>query len=63
MTSPNPSEFGGHPGTIQPEPHPLTNAEQARLERRVDPADATDDVDAARGREVSGERIYGDGSY
>lgn len=52
MTRPDePSEFGGHPGPIQPEPHPLTNAELARLERRVNPADPTDSVEAARVRE------------
>jgi hypothetical protein len=50
-----PSEFGGYPGTIQPEPHQLTNAELARLERRIDPADPGDNVDAARVREVEGE--------
>jgi hypothetical protein len=50
-----PSEFGGYPGTIQPEPHKLTAIEQARLERRVNPADAGDSVEAAREREVSGE--------
>lgn len=50
-----PSEFGGYPGTIQPEPHPLTAIERARLERRVDPADASDSVEAARVREVEGE--------
>ena len=51
-----PSEFGGYPGTIQPEPHKLTSIEQARLERRVDPADAGDSVEAAREREVKGEQ-------
>lgn len=50
-----PSEFGGYPGTIQPEPHELTAAERARLERRVNPSDATDSVEAARDREVNGE--------
>lgn len=50
-----PSEFGGYPGPIQPEPHELTAAEQARLERRVNPADATDSVEAARERETKGE--------
>ncbi len=50
-----PSEFGGYPGTIQPEPHPLTAAERARLERRVKSDDAGDTVDAARVREVEGE--------
>jgi hypothetical protein len=30
------SEFGGVPGPIQPEPHPLTAAEQARVERNVE---------------------------
>ncbi len=50
-----PSEFGGVPGTIQPEPHQLTSVERARLERKVDPADPTDTVEAARVREVEGE--------
>lgn len=49
------SEFGGVPGSIQPEPHELTNIEQARLERRVNPADAGDSVEAARERETNGE--------
>lgn len=30
-----PSEFGGYPGEIQPPPHELTAAEQARMERRI----------------------------
>lgn len=54
MTSPSssePSEFGGYPGPIQPPPHELTNAELARLERKVDPANASDTVEAARARE------------
>lgn len=56
MTAPkNASEFGGVPGTIQPDPHPLTAAERARLERRVNPADEGDSVEAAREREVTGE--------
>lgn len=50
-----PSEFGGYPGTIQPEPHPLTAAEEARLQRRVNPADPGDNVEAARVRETEGE--------
>jgi hypothetical protein len=50
-----PSEYGGYPGPIQPEPHKLTAAEQARLERRVDPADPGDSVDAARERERIGD--------
>lgn len=50
------SEFGGVGGTIQPEPHELSSVEQARLERRVNPADATDNVEAARQREVNGGR-------
>lgn len=52
--SSSPSEFGGNPGTIQPAPHELTAAEQARLERRTDPADPSDTVEAAREREVNG---------
>ncbi len=51
---PGASEFGGVPGPIQPEPHQMTAAERARLERRVNPADATDNVDAARERERLG---------
>lgn len=55
MTQSNqPSEFGGYPGTIQPEPHELTNAERARLERKTNPADPSDTVEAAREREVNG---------
>lgn len=45
-----PSEYGGYAGQIQPEPHQLTPAEQARLERLVDPADASDNIDAVRVR-------------
>jgi len=51
-----PSEFGGHPGTIQPEPHPLTAIEEARLMRKVKSTDPTDTIDAARTREVKGEQ-------
>lgn len=50
-----PSEYGGYPGTIQPEPHQFTTEEEARLMRRVDPADPTDSIEAAREREVKGE--------
>ena len=46
-----PSEFGGHPGVTQPEPHKLTNVEQLRLERKTNPADPSDSVEAARARE------------
>jgi hypothetical protein len=49
-----PSEFGGYPGTIQPPPHELTSAEQARLERKTNPADPSDTIEAAREREVNG---------
>lgn len=45
------SEFGGAPGLIQPPPHELTAVEQARLERRLNPADPEDSVEAARARE------------
>lgn len=45
------SEFGGAPGPIQPPPHELTAAEQARLERRLDPANPDDTIEAARVRE------------
>jgi hypothetical protein len=51
-----PSEYGGHPGTIQPEPHKLTSAEEARLMRRVNPNDPTDSIEKARDREVRGEQ-------
>lgn len=50
-----PSEFGGYQQSIQPEPHQLTAAEEARLMRRVKPSDAGDSVEAARDREVRGE--------
>lgn len=49
-----PSEFGGYSGSIQPEPHKLTAIEEARLQRRVDPANPGDSVEAAREREVTG---------
>lgn len=54
MTQPRPadeSEFGGAPGMIQPPPHKLTAVEQARLERKTNPADPSDSVEAARARE------------
>ena len=54
MAQDQPSEFGGVGGTIQPEPHQLTSAEQARLERKTNPADPSDSVEAAREREVNG---------
>jgi len=44
------SEFGGDDGSIQPDPHPLSSVEQARLDRMLDPADASDTVDEARRR-------------
>jgi hypothetical protein len=43
-----PSEYGGQPGLIQPEPHKLTAIEEARLMRSVDPGDPDDSVEAAR---------------
>ncbi len=55
MATDTPSEFGGYAGTIQPPPHELSPAEQARLERRMNPADPSDSVEAAREREVKGE--------
>lgn len=56
MTQANqPSEFGGYAGTIQPEPHELTPAEEARLLRKMDPSSTSDTLDAARKREVEGE--------
>lgn len=52
MTRPrDESEFGGAPGMIQPPPHKLTGIEQARLERKLDPADPNDTVEAASIRE------------
>lgn len=54
MTSPKQdSEFGGAPGPIQPPPHELTAAEQARLIRRLSTTDASDTIEAARAREGS----------
>jgi hypothetical protein len=49
------SEFGGDPGSIQPEPHQLTSVERARLERRVHSWDEGDSVEAARERELLGD--------
>lgn len=46
-----PSEFGGHPGLVQPPPHQLTNVEQLRLERALNPADPDDNIEAAMERE------------
>lgn len=52
MTRPiDESEFGGAPGPIQPPPHKLTAAEQARLERKMNSVDPEDTIDAARARE------------
>lgn len=54
MTQPRPrdeSEFGGAPGLIQPPPHELTAYEEARLMRKVNPADPEDSLEAARARE------------
>lgn len=51
-------EFSGAPGLIQPEPHELTSAELAMLERKLDPADPSDSVEAARAR-VNGENQQG----
>lgn len=60
MTNPNaPSEFGGYPGPIQPEPHKLTSVEEARLMRKVNPASTSDSVEAARARE-NGDATAGD---
>lgn len=42
------SEFGGQPGRIQPLPHELTSAEEARLMRAIDPMDEAGDVEAQR---------------
>jgi hypothetical protein len=49
-TDNDPGEFGGYPGLIQPEPHPLTGIEEARLMRSLDPADGDDNLEAARER-------------
>ena len=50
-----PSEFGGYPGLVQPEPHQLNSVEQARLERALEPADPDDSVEADRAR-MNGEK-------
>lgn len=50
-----PSEFGGEAGSIQPEPHKLTSAEESRLQRRVHSWDAGDTIEAARERELRGD--------
>jgi hypothetical protein len=42
------SEFGGVEGRIQPLPHDLTGAEQARLMRAIDPTDGVTGVEAQR---------------
>lgn len=54
MANETPSEFGGQAGIIQPPPHELTPAEQAMLERQLDPADPSDNLEAAKAR-LSGE--------
>lgn len=41
------SEFGGHPGRIQPLPHELDAREEARLMRAIDPDPAWVDTDPA----------------
>lgn len=52
MTRPvDESEFGGAPGLIQPPPHKLEPWEEARLMRKVNPADAEDSIEAASARE------------
>lgn len=43
-----PSEFGGFPGVIQPDPHPLEPHEEAMVMRWVDP----DDIDGMGAEEV-----------
>lgn len=52
------SEFGGVPGRIAPLPHPLTAAEQSRLERAIDPMDLEGSVEAQRVKD-SGRRGVG----
>lgn len=42
------SEFGGHSGRVQPLPHPLTNVEQARLERATETTDPLGSADTQR---------------
>jgi hypothetical protein len=51
--SKKPSEFGGVPGLVAPQPHDISSSayEQARLQRAVDPADSTDSVELALARE------------
>lgn len=51
--SKKPSEFGGVPGLVAPQPHDvqISAYEQARLQRAVDPADATDTPELALARE------------
>ena len=48
------SEFGGQAGIIQPEPHKPTAREQAMIERKMNPADPSDNPEAARAR-LNGE--------
>lgn len=43
-----PSEFGGHGGEIEPEPHPLTSAEKLRLAFRSEPTDPETNPDDLR---------------
>jgi hypothetical protein len=42
------SEFGGQPGRIQPLPHDLTAAEEARLERATNPNRVDEDATTQR---------------
>lgn len=51
-----PSEFGGVPGVVQPEPHELTPAEEARLERMA-PAD---DISADAASVLAAKRASGE---
>jgi len=46
-----PSEFGGDAGLVQKPPHELTPSEEARLMRKTNPEDPTDDVTGALVRE------------
>lgn len=52
MTRPiDESEFGGAPGMIQPPPHKMSHIDQFRLERKLDPSDPEDTIEAASIRE------------
>lgn len=50
-----PSEFGGGPGKVFGDGHPLTPAEEMRLARATDPTSPSDDAAAALIREWESE--------